>query len=112
MKFMQITALALGAILFLAGCAAPKQAKADYRQVSMAEAMTMMEEETGYILLDVRREDEFDTGHIPSAILLPVGTITKDTASAVIPELDSTVLVYCRSGNHHLSWWYKRSWFR
>ena len=49
MKFMQITALALGAILFLAGCAAPKQAKADYRQVSMAEAMTMMEEETGYI---------------------------------------------------------------
>ena len=51
------------------------------------------------IVLDVRERDEFDAGHIPGAVLLPVGTITKDTAAAVIPKLDSVVLVYCRSGN-------------
>ena len=98
MKFMQITALALGAILFLAGCAAPKQAKADYRQVSMAEAMTMMEEQTGYILLDVRREDEFATGHIPGAINVPNEVIGTD-AIVELPDKDQLILVYCRSGN-------------
>ena len=51
------------------------------------------------IILDVREQEEFDSGHIPGAVLLPVGTISDDTASAVIPEFDSTVLVYCRSGN-------------
>ena len=37
--------------------------------------------------------------HIPGAVLLPVGSIDEDTAAEVIPEKDSTVLVYCRSGN-------------
>jgi len=31
--------------------------------------------------------------------LLPVGTITNDTTAAVNDELDTVVLVYCRSGN-------------
>ena len=31
--------------------------------------------------------------------LLPVGTIDGDTAAQVIPEKDTVVLVYCRSGN-------------
>ena len=35
----------------------------------------------------------------PGAVLLPVGSIDGETAAAVIPEKDSTVLVYCRSGN-------------
>ena len=51
------------------------------------------------IILDVREEDEYASGHIPDAIQLPVGSITSSTAAAVIPELDSVVLVYCRSGN-------------
>ena len=51
------------------------------------------------IVLDVREQDEYDSGHIPGAVLLPVGTIDEDTAGKVIPEKDSTVLVYCRSGN-------------
>ena len=47
----------------------------------------------------MREQDEYDSGHIPNTVLLPVGTIDEDTAAAVIPEKDSTVLVYCRSGN-------------
>ena len=50
-------------------------------------------------MLDVREQDEYDSGHIPGAVLLPVGTIDEDNAGKVIPEKDSTVLVYCRSGN-------------
>lgn len=51
------------------------------------------------IVVDVREQDEYDSGRIPGAVLLPVGTINEETASTVIPEKDSTVLVYCRSGN-------------
>ena len=51
------------------------------------------------ITLDVREQDEYDSDHIPGAVLLPAGTINEVTANKVIPETDSTVLVYCRSGN-------------
>ena len=34
----------------------------------MEEAITMMEEETGYIILDVRTAQEYSEGHIPGAI--------------------------------------------
>ena len=43
--------------------------------------------------------DIYNSGHIPGAVLLPVGSIDETTAAEVIPEKDSTVLVYCRSGN-------------
>ena len=51
------------------------------------------------LILDVREQDEYDSGHIPGAVLLPVGSITEESAAEVIPEKDATVLVYCRSGN-------------
>ena len=59
----------------------------------------MMDQLADVVILDVREQDEFDSGHIPGAVLLPVGTIAEDSAAAVIPETDTTVLVYCRSGN-------------
>lgn len=58
----------------------------------------MMDEQT-VVILDVRELDEYESGHIPGAVLLPVGTITEMTAASVISQKDSTVLVYCRSGN-------------
>ena len=69
-----------------------------YRQITQEEAKQMMDT-LEVIVLDVREQYEFDAGHIPGAALLPVGTITKDTAAAVIDDLDTIVLVYCRSGN-------------
>ena len=92
-------------ILGLVGCgkdAAAGQAQnaneASYTQISMDEAVTMMDEETDYIILDVRRPDEFADKHIPGAINIPNETI----GSEDIPELpnkDQLILVYCRSGN-------------
>ena len=69
-----------------------------YQQISQEEAKQRMDEQDS-IILDVREADEYDSGHIPGAVLLPLGTIDKDSAAAVIPEKDSVVLVYCRSGN-------------
>jgi len=69
-----------------------------YQQITQEAAKEMMDTQE-VVLLDVREQHEYDSGHIPGAVLLPVGTITEDTAAAVIDELDTVVLVYCRSGN-------------
>ena len=69
-----------------------------YQQITQEAAKEMMDTQE-VLILDVREQHEYDSGHIPGAALLPVGTITKDTAAAVIDELDTVVLVYCRSGN-------------
>ena len=91
-------AFMLCAILFLAGCTANIPQEATYRQIGMEEAIAMMEEETNYIILDVRTLEEFSEGHIPGAINIP----NEDIGTAEIPELpnkEQRILVYCRSGN-------------
>ena len=83
-------------LLLLTGCG--EDSADGYQQISQEEAKAMMDTQV-VIILDVREQDEYDSGHIPGAGLLPVGTIDETTAAEVIPEKDSTVLVYCRSGN-------------
>ena len=84
--------------LMLTGCAGTSNNQSNtYRQINMDEAVTMMAQETGYIILDVRRPDEYASGHIPNAINVPNETI----GTAEIPELpdkDQLIMVYCRSG--------------
>ncbi len=84
-------------LLLLVGCAAQPE-KAVYRQITMEEAVTRMAEEENYILLDVRRADEFAGGHIPGAINIPNESIGTEEIPE-LPEKDQLILVYCRSGN-------------
>ena len=84
--------------LFLVGCAVPAEQEISYRQITMDEAVAMMEEEAGYIILDVRTAAEFDEKHIPGAINIPNETIGTDTIPE-LPNKDQLILVYCRSGN-------------
>ena len=84
-------------ILLLTGCSGGTS-DGSYEQITQEAAKEMMDTQK-VIVLDVREQSEYDSGHIPGAVLLPVGSIDEETAAAVIPEKDSTVLVYCRSGN-------------
>ena len=68
-----------------------------YRQISMDEAVIMMQEESDYIILDVRRGDEFAEGHIPNAINVANEEIGTDEI-AELPDKDQLIMVYCRSG--------------
>ena len=68
-----------------------------YDQISGAEAKALMDSESGYIILDVREQYEYDEGHIPGAILIPYGEIA-DRAETELPDKDQLILVYCRSG--------------
>ena len=84
--------------LMLTGCAGTSNSQANtYRQISVDEAMTMMAQETGYIILDVRRPDEFAAGHILNAINVPNETIGTAEISE-LPDKDQLIMVYCRSG--------------
>ena len=82
----------------LVGCAAHTEREVSYRQITMDEAVAMMEEEEGYIILDVRTAAEFDEKHIPGAINIPNETIGTE-AIPELPDKDQLILVYCRSGN-------------
>ena len=85
--------------LLLTGCAAPRPAAEanTYRQITMDEAVDMMAQETGYIILDVRTPAEFAEKHIPNAINIPNENIGTDEISA-LPDKDQLIMVYCRSG--------------
>ncbi len=91
-----ILAALFSLLMLLTACGA---ASSDgYTKISQEEAKEMMD--AGEVLiLDVREQEEYDGGHIPGAVLLPLGSINEETAAAVIPEKETVVLVYCRSGN-------------
>ena len=87
----------LSALMFT-GCSGTSNSQTNtYRQIRMDEAVTMMAQETGYIILDVRRADEFAAGHIPNAINVPNETIGTDEIPE-LPDKDQLIMVYCRSG--------------
>ena len=88
--------------LLLTGCAAPTPSASPeantYRQITMQEAVEMMDKEDNFIILDVRTEQEYATGHIPGAIVIPNETIGLDEIP-LLPDKDQLIMVYCRSGN-------------
>ena len=95
-KIKVIIPMILSAMIF-SSCGTQKNPSLSYRQISMDEAVKMMKDEKNYIILDVRRPDEYADGHIPGAINVPneeIGTaeITE------LPDKSQLILVYCRSG--------------
>ena len=87
----------LSALMFTGCTGTSNNQTTTYRQISMDEAVTMMAEETGYIILDVRRADEFAAGHIPGAINVANESIGTDEIPE-LPDKNQLIMVYCRSG--------------
>lgn len=70
----------------------------DYTPISAEEAKQVMQEQTDYIILDVRTLEEYESGHIPGALLVPNEVIGVEELT-MLPDKDQLILVYCRSGN-------------
>ena len=84
--------------LMITGCAGTSNNQRNtYRSITMDEAVNMMAQETGYIILDVRRPDEYAAGHIPGAINVANESIGM-TEIPELPDKDQLIMVYCRSG--------------
>ena len=88
----KILTVLLGLSLF--GCSS----KANYHQIDGQSALDMMNNETDYIIIDVRTESEYQQGHIKNAINIPNETID-ESVSEILTNKDQLLLVYCRSGN-------------
>jgi rhodanese-related sulfurtransferase len=68
------------------------------RYVSMDEITEIMEQNEGYVILDVRTHEEYNEGHIPNAICIPNETIDESVINE-LPDKNQLILIYCRSGN-------------
>ncbi|MBO5079244.1 MAG: rhodanese-like domain-containing protein, partial [Oscillospiraceae bacterium] len=93
------TLLLLLAVMMLTACGQDKEndREAVYVNITAEEAKRIMDSQEGYIILDVREQDEYDAGHIPGAILIPYTQI-EEKAEKVLTDKEQLILVYCRSG--------------
>ena len=87
------------AVMMLTACGQDKEndGEAVYVNITAEEAKQIMDTEEGYIILDVRTQEEYDQGHIPGAIVISHEEIT-EKAEEVLTDKDQLLLVYCRSG--------------
>lgn len=98
-RFSVILILIITCTAILYGCTSGGESKMEnsYEQITPAEAKAIMDTQDGYIILDVRTQEEFDEAHIDGAILIPDYEIA-DKAESVLKDKDQLILVYCRSG--------------
>ena len=87
------------AVMMLTACGqdTEKDQGAVYMNITAEEAKQIMDSEEGYIILDVRTQEEYDQGHIPGAIVISHEEIA-EKAEKVLTDKDQLILVYCRSG--------------
>ena len=87
------------AVMMLTACGQDKENDqgAVYVNITAEEAKQIMDSEEGYIILDVRTQEEYDEGHIPGAIVISHEEIA-EKAEEVLTDKEQLILVYCRSG--------------
>ncbi len=68
-----------------------------YMEITAQEVKEIMDTQEGYVILDVREQDEYDAGHIPGAILISYTQIA-EKAEGILTDKAQLILVYCRSG--------------
>jgi phage shock protein E len=69
-----------------------------YQVLDQDTAYKQLQVDQSINLIDVRELHEFNAGHIDGAQLIPLGTI-EDNFALYIPQKDTKIYVYCRSGN-------------
>ena len=68
-----------------------------YKNITAAEVKEKLSSSKDIILLDVRTEAEYNQGHIPGSILIPVDEL-KNRALNELKDKNAAIIVYCRSG--------------
>ncbi|MDD6540668.1 MAG: rhodanese-like domain-containing protein [Firmicutes bacterium] len=74
-----------------------KNNNGDFETITMEAAQEAFAEDGDYVIVDVRRADEYAGGHIPGAINIANESIT-DKGPAELADKDQLIYVYCRSG--------------
>jgi rhodanese-related sulfurtransferase len=91
--FIALTIFLVGSLL-ICGCKSI-DAKGDVIQISVEKVYKIINEKKDYFILDVRTKEEFDSGHLESAMLIPLDEL--ESRLSELPK-DKPIIVYCRSG--------------
>lgn len=70
-----------------------------YKNINFIEAKQILDEED-VLLLDVRTDEEFVTGHIPEAINIPVQELEERLHE--LNNKEQKILIYCKSGRRSI----------
>ena len=68
-----------------------------YKSLSVEEAMKIMDSGGNYQIVDVRTLTEYEGGHIPNAINVPLDQIQEGHTDA-LPDKNQLLLIYCYAG--------------
>jgi len=68
-----------------------------YQSITPVDAKARLETDGDIVLLDVRTVEEYDSGHIPGSILIPLDILEQEI-EGVLPDKNQEIIVYCRSG--------------
>ena len=95
MKIILKTLIIVFISLLVVGCGSNNKTTGTMGKINANEVKKILDnKDENYILIDVREEYEYNEGHIPGSINIPLGSI-----STIDYEKDKTIIVYCRSGN-------------
>lgn len=89
---MKKVLMSLLSLLCLVGCGSST------KSIDSKTVKEMIDNKEDFILVDIREVDEYNEGHIPTAVLIPLGTIETDFEKK-IPDKNKKIVIYCRSGN-------------
>lgn len=92
--------VALGVILFLLASGPISQRMHGIKTANAAQAVQLLNRENG-VVIDVSEPKEFNAGHIPNAVNLPMSSL-KDRLKDLEKHKDKPIIVNCRSGNRSL----------
>lgn len=96
-KLMKIITIMLLITIPVSSCSKEIE-NVNYKTINAEETKAIIDAEENIVILDVRTKAEFDDGHIPNAILIPDAKL-KEEVEIKIPDKDTKILIYCRSGN-------------
>lgn len=69
----------------------------DYLEMWLREHFKESSLDSKYVIVDVRRFDEYEEGHIPNSINIPNESIVERPKE--LADIEERIYVYCRSGN-------------
>jgi len=92
LKILLVLGLSIGV---LSGCAS--ESETVYLVVNPEKGKALLEEDADMVLIDVRTPEEYNSGHIPNSVNIPLDQIEKVIESEY--DVDVPLMVYCRSGS-------------
>jgi len=75
---------------------------ANFESITPRQAQTLIQNDDNVTLLDVRTVDEYKSGHIRGAKLIPLGKLEANL-DKLKADRNKKIVVYCRSGNRSVA---------